>query len=133
LSHGADPAPHPALRTWGARRPRATEREATHGRVNRTLLAEFESVLRGVEWEIALLQEPPPRWLRALAEATRSSGVSALTARNALPWLRGLLARLNPDLIASAEGGSNQTLARAPWRIERAKRETLTRRPERRR
>jgi endonuclease/exonuclease/phosphatase family metal-dependent hydrolase len=101
--------------------------------VNRTLLDEFESVLHGIDWQIALLQEAPPRWLRPLAEATRSNGASALTARNAFPGARALLARLNPDLVASAEGGSNQTFAQAPWRIERAKRETLTRRPERRR
>ena len=35
-----------------------------------------------------------------------------LTSRNALGPLRGLLARQNPDLMASGEGGSNLTLVR---------------------
>ena len=35
-----------------------------------------------------------------------------LTSRNSLAPLRALLARLNPDLIASNEGGSNLTLVR---------------------
>jgi endonuclease/exonuclease/phosphatase family metal-dependent hydrolase len=39
-----------------------------------------------------------------------------LTSRNSLGALRGLAARLNPDLIASAEGGSNLTLVRSPFR-----------------
>lgn len=84
-------------------------------------------------WNIALLQEAPPRWFRALGDRLGASGASALTARNALPGLRSLLARINPDLMASAEGGSNQVLVRSPWRIEDVARETLTRRPERRR
>jgi endonuclease/exonuclease/phosphatase family metal-dependent hydrolase len=40
-----------------------------------------------------------------------------LTSRNALGPLRGLLARQNPDLMASGEGGSNLTLVRVPGRL----------------
>ena len=36
-----------------------------------------------------------------------------LTSRNSLGALRAFAARLNPDLIASGEGGSNLTLVRA--------------------
>jgi endonuclease/exonuclease/phosphatase family metal-dependent hydrolase len=46
---------------------------------------------------------------------------------------RTAIARLNPDLIASNEGGSNQVLARPPWRIAETRRHTLTLLPERRR
>jgi endonuclease/exonuclease/phosphatase family metal-dependent hydrolase len=46
---------------------------------------------------------------------------------------RGVLAELNPDLIASGEGGSNQLLVRAPWRIEETREHTIATRPERRR
>src|SRR5207248_8274160 len=42
------------------------------------------------------------------------------------------LTRLNPDLIASNEGGSNQLLVRPPWRVADVMRLTLTMRPERR-
>jgi endonuclease/exonuclease/phosphatase family metal-dependent hydrolase len=47
--------------------------------------------------------------------------------------LRGAAARLNPDLVASGEGGSNQLLVRAPWRIEETREHTLAEHPERRR
>jgi endonuclease/exonuclease/phosphatase family metal-dependent hydrolase len=40
-----------------------------------------------------------------------------LTSRNSLGALRGLLARQNPDLMASGEGGSNLTLVRVPGRL----------------
>ena len=42
-----------------------------------------------------------------------------LTSRNSCPRLRALAARVNPDLIASAEGGSNLTLARGAEIVER--------------
>ena len=40
-----------------------------------------------------------------------------LTSRNSLGPLRALLARQNPDLMASGEGGSNLTLVRVPGRL----------------
>jgi endonuclease/exonuclease/phosphatase family metal-dependent hydrolase len=43
------------------------------------------------------------------------------------------LADWNPDLIASSDGGSNQTLVRAPGRIVEVRHLQLARRPERRR
>lgn len=62
-----------------------------------------------------------------------ASGAIALTSRNLGSPLRRFLAERNPDLIASNEGGSNQILVRAPWRIAAVRRLTLARIPERRR
>jgi endonuclease/exonuclease/phosphatase family metal-dependent hydrolase len=107
-------------------------RRGDHVQVNRSLLPEFAWWLGGREWDVALLQEAPPRWLRPLGRAAEASGVSALTSRNSLAFLRAAIADWNPDLIASNEGGSNQLLVRPPWRIEEVRRVELARRPERR-
>ena len=131
--HGRDRPPDPALYTWRSRLLRATERNATHVQVNRRLRREFATLLAGLDWELALLQEVPPRWLRPLCEAANAGGASVLTSRNFPHLPRAALGRLNPDLIASNEGGSNQLLVRAPWRVEAVQRATLARRPERRR
>jgi endonuclease/exonuclease/phosphatase family metal-dependent hydrolase len=101
--------------------------------VNRPLDREFHAFVTELEWDVALLQEAPPRWLRPLCRASGASGASALTSRNQLAFARTAIARVNPDLIASNEGGSNQILARPPWRIARTRRHTLTLLPERRR
>jgi endonuclease/exonuclease/phosphatase family metal-dependent hydrolase len=101
--------------------------------VNRPLRREFAALVAGLPWEVALLQEVPPGWLRPLAGAARASGASALTSRNFPHAARAALALLNPDLMASAEGGSNQLLVRAPWRIVDVARRTTAERPERRR
>jgi hypothetical protein len=61
---------------------------------------------------VALLQECPPRFAAGLAGACAAEPHRVLTSRNSLGGLRVLAARLNPDLIASAEGGSNLTLVR---------------------
>ena len=98
----------------------------------RSLLPEFSAVLDGLPWEIALLQEAPPRWLAPLGRACRANGARGLTSRNELPWLRAAIADRFPDLIKSGEGGSNITLARAPARIEAIERHRLALRPERR-
>jgi endonuclease/exonuclease/phosphatase family metal-dependent hydrolase len=97
-----------------------------------SLLAEFAEFLDGLPWEIALLQEAPPRWLGDLGRASRANGALGLTSRNELPWLRAAIADRLPDLIKSGEGGSNLTLARAPARIEAVERHRLAWRPERR-
>jgi endonuclease/exonuclease/phosphatase family metal-dependent hydrolase len=133
LYHGRDFPPDPALFTLRSRLLRRTERGATHGQVNRPLLDEFATVLDGLDWDVALLQEAPPRWFAELPRLTRSSGARLLTSRNWLPPLQGRLADLNPDLMASWEGGSNQILVRHPGRIVDHRRLTLAIRPERRR
>jgi endonuclease/exonuclease/phosphatase family metal-dependent hydrolase len=129
LFHGRDHPPDASLYTWRARILPITERGERYAQVNRPLLNEFRQVLDGLEWDVALLQEVPPRWHGSLG----ADGAMALTSRNSLAPLRALVARLSPDLIASNEGGSNQTLARPGWSIAETRVHTLTERPERRR
>ena len=112
LFHGRDFPPDPALLTWRSRLLRRSERNATHVQVNRGLEAEFASMLASAEWDVALLQEAPPRFMWPLAEACDADAHRVLTSRNQLGRLRAAAARLNPDLIASGEGGSNLTLVR---------------------
>lgn len=108
-----------------------------HGRAlvpaHRPLLDEFAALLDGFGWDVALLQEAPPRWFGDLCRRTRSNGVRVLTSRNWLPPLQGRLADLAPDLIKSWEGGSNQVLVRAPGRLVEHRRLTLAWWPEQRR
>src|SRR3954471_7423325 len=96
------------------------------------LLAEFAELLDGLDWDVALLQEAPPRWFRELQQRTRSSGARILTSRNSFSWLRGRLADWRPDLMRSGEGGSNQLLVREPDGIADHRAVTLTWLPERR-
>lgn len=117
LFHGRDFPPDPTLRTWRSRLLRLEERNETHVQVNRDLTAEFAAMLAAAEWDVALLQECPPRFAEPLAKACRAEWQRALTSRNSFGALRGLLARQNPDLIASGEGGSNLTLVRVPGRL----------------
>jgi endonuclease/exonuclease/phosphatase family metal-dependent hydrolase len=112
LFHGRDFPPDRRLFTWRSRLLRISERNGTHVQVNRELLPEFAELLAAAEWDVALLQECPPRFAAPLARACRAEAHRVLTSRNDLAPLRRLLARLNPDLIASAEGGSNLTLVR---------------------
>ena len=112
LFHGRDFPPDPSLFTWRSRVLRITERNATHLQVNGDLFREFAGVIAEAEWDVALLQECPPRWAEPLASACAAEAHRALTSRNSLGPLRAILARLNPDLIGSNEGGSNLTLVR---------------------
>jgi endonuclease/exonuclease/phosphatase family metal-dependent hydrolase len=133
LFHGRDFPPERELLTWRSRLLGLTERGERYAQVNRPLLDEFAGWLADRPWELALLQEAPPRWRRVLAERTGASAAIALTSRNSLSPLRGAIAQLNPDLIASGEGGSNQILVRSPGRIAEVRHLTLAERPERRR
>jgi endonuclease/exonuclease/phosphatase family metal-dependent hydrolase len=132
LFHGRDHPPDPSLFTKRSRFLRVTERGERYAQVNRLLRHEFTEVLARSEWEVALLQEAPPLWLRPLAADLGADSARALTSRNSLAPLRALAARLNPDLIASNEGGSNQLLVRAPWSIEEVRDQVVAREPERR-
>jgi endonuclease/exonuclease/phosphatase family metal-dependent hydrolase len=134
LFHGRDFPPDPSLRTWRSRLGRTTERSATHVQVNRELLEEFAQILCAARWDVALLQECPPRWSAALATACNAGFQRSLTSRNWLGSIRSALARWNPDLLGSWEGGSNLTLAReASGHGLLDRRElVLRRRPERR-
>jgi endonuclease/exonuclease/phosphatase family metal-dependent hydrolase len=114
LFHGRDFAPDPALHTWRSRLLRTTERNATHVQVNHDLAREFAAILCASRWDVALLQECPPRWCASLAAACRAAAQQSLTSRNWLGSVRGTLARWNPDLLGAWEGGSNLTLVRGP-------------------
>jgi endonuclease/exonuclease/phosphatase family metal-dependent hydrolase len=119
LFHGRDFPPDRALRTRRSRLLRTEERNDTHIQVNRDLRTEFTRLLAEAEWDVALLQECPPRFAQGLTAACGAEGHLALTSRNRFGSLRRALARLNPDLIASAEGGSNLTLVRGGRILER--------------
>ena len=109
-----------------------SERNETHVQVNRVLFEEFAGWIAERPWRVALLQEAPPRWIRTLARRAEAHGTLALTSRNFGAPVRRLIADLNPDLIASNEGGSNQLLLRPPGSIGDVRRETLALLPERR-
>lgn len=94
---------------------------------------EFITKLDGWEWDVALLQESPPRWFDDLADGTGATGARSLTSRNWLAPLRSAVAEWKPDLIASNEGGSNAILVRPPAEILDVSSLTLARWPERRR
>jgi endonuclease/exonuclease/phosphatase family metal-dependent hydrolase len=132
LFHGRDHPPNPALFTRRSRILRVTERDHTYEQVNRPLRREFTQVLDSIPWEIALLQEAPPRWLGPLKRDLGAEGARALTSRNLGAPIRGALAQLNPDLIASNEGGSNQLLVRPPWRLAEVRAHPVADEPERR-
>jgi endonuclease/exonuclease/phosphatase family metal-dependent hydrolase len=99
----------------------------------RSLHAEFAALLARFEWDVALLQEAPPRWFNELAFAAGAQGRLVKTSRNQFGFLRGWIADLRPDLMKSGEGGSNQILFRPPWQVVAERQLTLARLPERRR
>ncbi len=136
LFHGRDKPPDPDLFSWRGRLLRSPQSNATHIQVNRDLTREFSGVLAAAEWDVALLQEAPPRFREPLAAACDAESHRALTSRNSLSSLRRSLAVRNPDLIASGEGGSNLTLVRSRGALgEITERRELTlreRKPERR-
>jgi endonuclease/exonuclease/phosphatase family metal-dependent hydrolase len=105
-----------------------------HGRsrpsAGRSLQPEFAATIAGWEWDVALLQEVPPWWLPALADAAGAAGRGVLTSRNTLLPVRRALAKRLPDVLRSEGGGSNMILVRGPVRAHRSV--ELTRVPERR-
>jgi endonuclease/exonuclease/phosphatase family metal-dependent hydrolase len=100
--------------------------------VNRPLFDEFATVIAEAQWSACLLQELPPAWAQPLARRCRADLQVVLTSRNQLAPVRRRLARWNPDLIASGEGGSNATLVRRPWTIAERRSELLNPLPRRR-
>ena len=133
LYHGRDFPPGEGLFTLRSRLLGLTERDATHVQVNRPLRSEFAGWIAECEWDVAMVQEAPPLWFRHFGERARANGVRVLTSRNVIPQLQRVAANINPDLIASWEGGSNQLFVRAPGRILEHRKFTLTFRPEQRR
>jgi hypothetical protein len=132
--HGRDSPPDPALFTWRSWLFRTEERNATHLQVNRSLYREFAQMLNQARWDVALLQEFPPRWARPMADACGADLQLTLTSRNWLGSIRRPIAGRNPDLMGSWEGGANVILARGALRCERgAKKEVVLRGPPERR
>jgi endonuclease/exonuclease/phosphatase family metal-dependent hydrolase len=136
LFHGRDFPPDAELRTWRSRLLRLDESNDTHVQVNRDLTAEFAQLLSGAAWDVAMLQECPPRFAGPLARASGAEYHRVFTSRNELGFWRAFLARQNPDLLASNEGGSNTTLVRVPGKLggiaERRELEIHAGEPERR-
>jgi hypothetical protein len=130
--HGRDAPPDRSLFTWRSRLLRITERNETHVQVNRNLYPEFAGVIRDARWDVMLLQEFRPRWARRLAAECGAEAHLVLTSRNSFGALRALGARVNPDLIASHEGGSNLTLVRGLGIAERRELVLRSGAPERR-
>jgi len=110
--HGRDFPPDPALRSRRSRLLRIPERGDTHVQVNADLSHHFHALVAEADWDVAMLQEFPPRWAEPLARRCGAESHLVLTSRNSLAPLRRLGARLNPDLIGSNEGGSNLVLIR---------------------
>ncbi len=128
LFHGRDGPPDRALYTRWAEWTRRTERNATHVQVNRDLWRQFTDMVCGAGWDVALLQECPPRWEPGFVRECRADSYRSLTSRNQLSAPSWWIARRWPDLIGSSEGGSNMILARGgAGRI--AERRELTIRP----
>jgi endonuclease/exonuclease/phosphatase family metal-dependent hydrolase len=110
--HGRDFPPDPALFTWRSWLFGVEERNETHVQVNRDLLDEFAGVLAAARWDVALLQELPPRWGQGLAAACGAEIELTLTSRNWLRSIRRPIAQWRPDLMGAWEGGANALLAR---------------------
>jgi endonuclease/exonuclease/phosphatase family metal-dependent hydrolase len=106
-----------------------------HGRAqpprDENLLDAFAERLSTWSWDVALLQEVPPWWPAALADACGARAHRALTSRNALLSLRRLVAQRRPELLKAHGGGCNAILVRGLG-IADAHAEVLCRQPERR-
>lgn len=138
LFHGRDHPPERELLTWRSRLLRVTERGSAHAQVNTDLSNQFAAMIAAADWDIALLQECPPRWAERLAAESGADAHLVPTSRN-LPYLsrlQSVAAGWNPDLIASWEGGSNLTLVRSsgggPAIVTERRALRLATRPERR-
>ncbi|MBK5110709.1 MAG: hypothetical protein JJE10_04995 [Thermoleophilia bacterium] len=81
-------------------------------RTNRDLSLEFRALLAAADWDVALLQEVPPRWTGPLGDATGADHRASRTSRNWMRPLTSLPARYRPHLVGSWEGGANLLLVR---------------------
>jgi hypothetical protein len=131
--HGRDHPPDAALFTWRSWLLGTEERNATHVQVNRDLFREFAGVLARASWDVALLQEFPPRWTHSMARACGADMQLTLTSRNWLHMVRTPIARRRPDLMGAWEGGANVILARGALRSRLGATEVVLRGPPERR
>jgi hypothetical protein len=140
--HGRDWPPEPELQVRAhkgnfRRGPRLGER---YEQTNWDLFGRFASLVREIDWDVALFQEFPPSWStrrrclwppNMLAAACDADAHRAFSGRNWLQPLTSLIGRWRPDLLGAWEGGSNTTLVRAgAGPIAERLRVVLTRRPE---
>ena len=131
--HGRDWPPEQRLQTRRGRISGKPQRGERYAEVNRNLFDEFAAMLAKSEWDIALLQEVPPRWLIGLPRRFGAEHHRVLTSRNWLLPISSRIGRWRPDLLGSSAGGSNLTMVRrAAGRIAVREQVTLVRRPERR-
>lgn len=131
--HGRDFPPDPALFTWRSWLFGIEERNTTHVQVNRNLFEEFAGVLAAAPWDVALLQELPPRWAYRLADVCGAGMQLTLTSRNWLRSIRRPIAQRLPDLMGAWEGGANAILARGALRSRLGSKEVVLRGPPERR
>jgi endonuclease/exonuclease/phosphatase family metal-dependent hydrolase len=134
IFHGRDGPPDPTLYKWWAEWTRKTTRNDTHVQVNRDLWRDYTDMLCAAEWDVALLQECPPRWQPGFSRECGAESYRSMTSRNWLERTSWAVARRWPDLIGSSEGGSNLILARGRSGGIATERELVIRhrRPERR-
>ena len=133
LFHGRDwpPEPELQLRAHKGNFRRGPRRGERYEQVNWELFDEFAELIGGVDWDVSLFQEFPPRWKRRLAAACDAEAHRALSGRNWLQPVTSLIGRWRPDLLGAWEGGSNTTLVRAgAGGIAERRRVVLTWRPE---
>lgn len=107
----------------------------SHVLLNRDLFDEFAALLAAAKWDVALLQEVPPRWDERLAAVTKSNHFRALTSRMWMSPVCSPIARVRPHLPGSWEGGSNLILVRKERpgsAFAQKENKTLTWTPERR-
>ena len=112
IFHGRDGPPDRSLYTRRAEWTRRPERNETHVQVNRDLWREYTDMLCAASWDVALLQECPPRWEPGFSRECGAESHRVMTSRNWLERISWRIARGWPDLIGSSEGGSNLILAR---------------------
>jgi hypothetical protein len=131
--HGRDWPPEPELqiRARKGNWRRGPRRGETYEQVNWDLFDAFASLIKDVDWGVALFQEFPPGWRGRMAEACGAEPHRALSGRNWLQPLTSLIGRWRPDLLGAWEGGSNTTLVRpTAGKIAERDRVVLTRAPE---
>ena len=134
LFHGRDAPPGEFDRGLGWLVGGRPEARGDYVLLNRPLGSEFGAVLGAIEWDVALLQEVPPRWAESLAGATGSKAHFVPTARNWMSPLTGPVWSRRPHLAGSWEGGGNMVLVRdrSGLVVSGSAHLVLTRLPERR-